>query len=110
MDGRHYSRHGAGSGALTPVKEEEMENRLLPHNAYRPRFWMYAAFTGVSCFGGYLAVDRHFKNLPSRCPQVAIAGVCAVPAYCSAGFIFIDRENARSSDEWLIENGISGEI
>lgn len=55
---------------------------------------------------GHLAVDPAFQKHQAM-PRVAIAGVCAVSVLF--GWIyFIDGKNMRSSDEWLIENGING--
>ena len=88
---------------LTPVKEEGKWKIGLASDM--PTFWMYAAFTGVCLLATWLLI-RHFKNT-KQMPRVAIAGVCAVSVLF--GWIyFIDGKNARSSDEWLIENGING--
>lgn len=88
---------------LTPVKEEGEWKIGLASDM--PTFWMYAAFTGVCLLATWLLI-RHFKNT-RQMPRVAIAGVCAVSVLF--GWIyFIDGKNMRSSDEWLIENGING--
>ena len=88
---------------FTPIKEEDKWKIGLASDM--PTFWLYAFFTGACLVGTWLLI-RRFKNT-RQMPRVAIAGVCAVSVLF--GWIyFIDGKNARSSDNWLIENGING--